>query len=61
MGSTFGGAFPSMPVLLSGFDEAYSQCTPFDSFDMLLLLESHQKLKQTGTKSMCGNSCSGNH
>jgi hypothetical protein len=37
-----------MHVLLRGFGEAYSQSTSFGSFDMLLLLESHQKLKQTG-------------
>jgi hypothetical protein len=36
--------------LLRGFGEAYSQRTPFGSFDLLLLLESHQKLKQTGPK-----------
>jgi hypothetical protein len=37
-----------LPISIDGFVEAHSEATLFGSFDLLLLLESHQKLKQRG-------------
>jgi hypothetical protein len=49
-GSTSRCASPSLPIPGFGFGKANIKSTLFGSFDLLLLLESHQKLKQRGPK-----------
>jgi hypothetical protein len=47
-GSTSVDAFTRLCVSDDGFGKAYSEATPFVSFYLLILVESHQKPKQTG-------------
>jgi hypothetical protein len=49
-GSTSRCASPSLPIPGFGFGKANIKSILFGSFDLLLLLESHQKLKQRGPK-----------
>jgi hypothetical protein len=40
-----------MPIQLGGFGKAHSQSRPFGSFGRIIIVESHQKPKQTGPES----------